>query len=149
LIDMSTNPVKAGVGVLLHREGKILLGLRHEDPAKAGSELSGEGTWTMPGGSIEVGDTIVGAAKRELFEETGIVAKSLEILCANTDRKGEKQFVTIGVAVTEFEGEPKALEPDEIKEWKWFPLNALPSNMFSPSIKLLECYKKGAISLDK
>lgn len=41
-----------GFGVMMLKEGRVLLGKRHEDPEKASSELSGEGTWTMPGGKL-------------------------------------------------------------------------------------------------
>lgn len=53
------NRVGVGFGVLIiNKEGKILLGKRHEDPDKADSELHGEGTWTMPGGKMEFGEGI-------------------------------------------------------------------------------------------
>lgn len=44
-----------GVGVLIMSEGKVLLGLRNPDLIKAGSELQGQGTWTMPGGKVDPG----------------------------------------------------------------------------------------------
>ena len=49
--------VGAGFGVMLFKEGKILLGRRHADPEKADSELNGEGTWTMPGGKLHFGES--------------------------------------------------------------------------------------------
>jgi len=39
--------VGVGVGVLILKDNKILLGKRNEDPEKASSFLHGEGTWTM------------------------------------------------------------------------------------------------------
>ena len=44
--------VGVGFGVMILREGKVLLGQRHVDPVKASSELHGEGTRTMPGGKM-------------------------------------------------------------------------------------------------
>lgn len=50
--------VGAGIGVMiLNKESKVLLGKRHYDPQKADSELHGEGSWTMPGGKLEFGET--------------------------------------------------------------------------------------------
>lgn len=42
-----------GVGVMILKDNKVLLGLRNPDRVKASSELKGEGTWTMPGGKVE------------------------------------------------------------------------------------------------
>lgn len=40
--------VGVGFGVMILKDGEILLGKRHKDPEKADSALHGEGTWTMP-----------------------------------------------------------------------------------------------------
>jgi hypothetical protein len=37
------------------------------------------------------------------------------------------------------------MEPEEITEWKWFPLGELPKQMFFPSEKLIDNYLKGKI----
>jgi len=39
-----------GVGVIILKDSKVLLGKRHSDARKADSELHREGTWTLPGG---------------------------------------------------------------------------------------------------
>jgi 8-oxo-dGTP diphosphatase len=52
------------VGVLVVRGGKILLAQRGHEPA--------EGLWTFPGGVVELGETLVQAAAREVREECGI-----------------------------------------------------------------------------
>lgn len=57
---------------MLLRNSKVLLGLRHNDAAKASSALHGEGTWTMPGGKLEFGESFEAGAVREVAEETGI-----------------------------------------------------------------------------
>ena len=55
-----------GVGVMVLRDNKILLGLKNPDKVKVSTELRGEGTWTMPDGKVEFMETLVDAAKREL-----------------------------------------------------------------------------------
>ncbi|NCO11222.1 ADP-ribose pyrophosphatase [Candidatus Pacearchaeota archaeon CG_4_9_14_0_2_um_filter_39_13] len=139
---MAKNKVNAGVGVLILKNGKILLGKRHEDPDKADSELHGEGTWTMPGGSIEIGEEFEQTAMREAEEETGLNLKSVKIICVNNDKNEHAHFVTIGLLCENFEGEPKVKEPDEITEWKWFALDNLPKPLYFPSERVLECYLK-------
>ena len=59
-----TRPVVA-VGVLLLHEGQVLLVQRARPPQV--------GRWTVPGGKVELGETLEAAALRELEEETGIV----------------------------------------------------------------------------
>ena len=56
--------IGVGVGVLIIRNNKVLLGLRNPDLIKAGSELQGQGTWTMPGGKVDPGERLDEAAKR-------------------------------------------------------------------------------------
>lgn len=61
-----------GFGVMILKEGKVLLGKRHEDPEKADSLLHGAGTWTMPGGKLHFKESFEEGAYREVLEETGI-----------------------------------------------------------------------------
>jgi len=132
----------AGVGVMILRDGKFLLGRRHDDPEKADSALHGEGTWTMPGGKIDFGDSHVETAIKEVQEETGLLLKpeDLEIFDVSSNISGEAHFITIGFLCRNFLGEPEAREPDEIVEWKWFPLEEPPDPMFFPSERMLKAY---------
>ena len=58
------------VAAILRWEGRILL-LRHQKPA-------GE-VWLLPGGGVRVGESLVSALRRELFEETGLFRGGEEI----------------------------------------------------------------------
>lgn len=139
---MEKKKVGVGFGVMILKEGKILLGQRHVDPDKADSELHGEGTWTMPGGKLEFGESFEDGAGREVEEETGMKLKKAKIICVNNDKNEYAHFVTIGLFSNKFSGKPKVMEPDEIVEWKWFSLNNLPKNLFFPSAKIIENYHK-------
>jgi 8-oxo-dGTP diphosphatase len=132
--------VRAGVGVMILKDGKVLLGKRNDDSIKASSELRGEGCWTMPGGKIHFGEKIREAAERELKEETGVIADKLKVVSVGNEIVKDAHFVTIGFLCDNFEGEPKTMEPEEITEWKWFPLDKLPNPIFPPSLKLLKNY---------
>jgi len=133
--------VGVGFGVMLLKEEKVLLGRRHTDADKADSELHGEGTWTMPGGKLEFGESFENGAKREVYEETGIQLKKVEVICVNNDKNEYAHFVTIGLFSRSFDGNPKVIEPDEITEWRWFSLDNLPSPLYFPSAKILKNYK--------
>jgi len=156
-MEVEKKRVRVGVGVALIKGGKVLMGHRHEDAEKAGSELHGEGTWTVPGGKLEFGEVITEAACREALEETGIKLdpKNLKLVSVGNERVADAHFVTIGFVCEEFsaqggpasgwEGEPKVMEPDEITEWRWFDLKDLPNPMFLPTEKLLKNYLVGKI----
>ncbi len=139
--------VRAGVGVMILRDGKILLGKRHEDPEKADSMLHGEGTWTFPGGKADFQESLPGTASREVKEETDIDIdpSDLKLFSVTNDRVPDRHFVTIGFLTKKFRGEPRVMEPDEITEWKWFPLDGLPEKVFPPSRKMVQNYLSGDV----
>jgi 8-oxo-dGTP diphosphatase len=136
-----------GIGIMILKNGKVLLGKRHQEADKASSELHGEGTWTMPGGKLHFQESFEQGAIREVLEETGIKLKKIKVICVNNDKVDDAHFATIGLFSDDFEGEPQVKEPDEITEWNWFELENLPSPIYSPSLKVLENYKKGVFYL--
>ena len=137
---MDKNFPKAGVGVMIFKNDKVLLGHRHYDPRKADSVLQGEGTWTMPGGKLDFKEDLKDCAQREVFEETGIKInkEKIKIISVTNDTVTDAHFITIGFLCEDFEGDAKIMEPDEITEWRWFDLNNLPSPIFFPSEKILK-----------
>jgi len=54
-----------GVGAVVLVEGRIVLVKRAHEPLK--------GEWNLPGGGVELGETLEQACAREVFEETGLV----------------------------------------------------------------------------
>ena len=58
------------VGAVVFKEDKVLLVLRAKPPA--------ENRWTIPGGSVELGETLQEAAEREIREETGLTIQARE-----------------------------------------------------------------------
>jgi 8-oxo-dGTP diphosphatase len=147
--EIKIKKIGGGVGVMIMRNGKILLGKRHFDPIKASSALHGEGTWTMPGGKLDFGESFEDGARREVFEETGMRLNTLKVTCVNNNKVEDAHFITIGLFSDDFEGEPQILEPDEITEWKWFDLDNLPNPMFFPSARMIENYKRKEFYIDE
>jgi len=142
----SENPIEnkkpgVGVGVMILKNGKVLLGKRHFDKEKA-SGLKEVGSWTFPGGKLEYGEDFEEGARRETMEECGIKLNNLKLICVNNDMNENAHFVTIGLFSDEFNGEVQVNEPDKITEWKWFFLSDLPIPLFSPTKKMIENYKQ-------
>jgi 8-oxo-dGTP diphosphatase len=53
-----------GVGAILIEEGRVLLIRRGQEPLK--------GEWSLPGGVVELGESLEDAVRREALEETGL-----------------------------------------------------------------------------
>jgi 8-oxo-dGTP diphosphatase len=141
--------VGVGVGVMLLKNNKILLGKRHDDPEKASSLLNGAGKWTMPGGKLHFKESFEEAAQREVLEETGIRLNSLKVIGINNDMVETAHFVTIGLLSEDFEGDAKVMEPDEITEWRWFALDSIPKPMYFPSVEVLDNYFRKSFYINK
>ncbi|MFA6066162.1 MAG: NUDIX hydrolase [Candidatus Babeliaceae bacterium] len=123
---------RVGVGVLVIQDNKLLLAKR--------KNAHGVGTWSPPGGHLEFGETVEHCAARELFEETGLIADSIETLSwVNTIFEQEqKHYITIFTLVTQFSGSPEIKEPDKAEFWKWFDINQLPEPLFAPVATFFE-----------
>lgn len=61
---------RVAVGAIVFNEGRVLLVRRGRAPA--------EGEWAIPGGSVELGETLQQAAEREIREETGVAIRAGE-----------------------------------------------------------------------
>lgn len=129
---MENNRPKVGVGVIVIKEGKILLGKRK------GSH--GEGSWSFPGGHLEFNESLEDCAKRELEEETGITVKNIQKFTYTNDifPKEEKHYITCFVKADYDYGEAKILEPDKCEKWDWFEWDKMPEPLFIPLQNLLK-----------
>jgi 8-oxo-dGTP diphosphatase len=118
-----------GVQAIVLRKRQVLLGRRE------GS--FGAGTWGLPGGHLEFGESFEDAAERELEEETGIRAiRSHAVGSVNTPYE-KTHYVQVAVQITKWEGDPEIREPDKCSGLSFFPLVALPEPLFAPSHEIL------------
>lgn len=136
-----------GFGVMLTRNGKMILGKRHTDPEKASSLLGGAGSWTFPGGKLEFGESFEDAVAREVLEETGlrIYSRKLQLISVSNDVVAKAHFVTLGFLHELVKGEPAVKEPDEITMWDWFPISHPPTPLFVATERILQNFKRGII----
>lgn len=128
--------IAVGAGVFVYKDGKVLLQKRKDNLC-----------WALHGGVVELGEVVEDAAKRELFEETGLVANKLELLgiFSGDDRmytypNGDEVYL-IGIiyVCNDFSGELLS-ETDETLELKWFDMDNLPQEISPPNIKPLESF---------
>lgn len=107
----------------VHTDAEILLGMK-----KRGF---GEGKWNGFGGKVAANETIEEAAKRELFEESGITAHELEKRgVVEFEFQGNPEIIEMHVfRATRHEGEPK--ESEEMRP-RWFQHHEIPYTAMWP-----------------
>lgn len=115
-----------GVGVIVIRNGQVLLGKR--------KGAHGHGSWSFPGGHLECNEDLQDCARREVREETGISIKNLRKRPFTNDIfVEEKRHYGTLYMIAEFDsGEPRVMEPDKCEDWRWFDWDALPDPLFLP-----------------
>ncbi len=115
--------VRVGVGVMLQRDGKVLLGMR--------KGAHGADRWSFPGGHLEKGETIEQCARREVREETGLEIVDVKYLfTARSSAFLPRDYLHIGMTALAPYGEPVRCEPDKCGGWSWHAHDALPQPMF-------------------
>ena len=133
--------IKVGVGVMIVDNNKILLGHRSSKRKDTGGIFEPD-TWSLPGGKQEYDETVYETAIREIKEETNLEIKEPKVFSVSDDFQPDRHFVTIEMITDSYSGILKIMEPEKEDEWKWFDLNDLPSNLYSPSKKFIEKYIK-------
>lgn len=132
---------RVGVGVMIVRDGRLLLARR-----KSGQRL---GWYGWIGGKLEFGETLQACAIREAHEEAGIDVANLRLLCVSSIIIQDQHWIDIEFLGDIAAGEPRVTAPDEIDEWAWYPLEALPGPIFEPAEYALEAYRTGNILIER
>jgi 8-oxo-dGTP diphosphatase len=123
---------QVGVGVLVIRAGSVLLGKRRG--------AHGAGSWAAPGGKLDFGESIEDCARRELREETGLLASTIELGPYTSDVFEDcgEHYVTIFAIARDVEGVPQCLEPEKCGGWSWHRWSDLPHPLFLPIASLVD-----------
>lgn len=107
-----------GVGAVVQRDRKVLLVRRAYEP--------GRGLWSIPGGLVELGETVREAAKREVEEETGIAVEIGELIGVFDnivqDEAGKVKFhyVLVDFLASSISTNPVIHPSSEVSEAQWF-----------------------------
>ena len=133
---------KAVVGVIIFKEGKVLVGKRRNK--------HGDGEYSFPGGALDYGESLVDCVKREVLEETGIKIKNVRFLSvANSSKHFGLHEVQIHFQADWESGEERDLPEERIGEWGWYKINEIPEPFFFPAKLTLDSYKTGKNFYDK
>jgi len=125
------NPLPAATVILPGRNREILLVKRAKEPFKD--------TWCFPIGFAEVGESIEGAALRELKEETGLDGKIIQLI----DVSSHKNPLYGDLLIVSFEAEKIGGEEkpgDDASDCRYFPVMSLPKLAFDSQVRAIEKY---------
>lgn len=125
--------IQCGAGVIIvNNAGEILLGRR------ADNQL-----WGYFGGSVEIDEKVEDCAKRELLEETGLIADELSFFTVNSGADvhytypngDEVSNIEIVYLCNHFHGKIKA-QQEEFEKLKFFKPSGIDIDMISPPLRL-------------
>lgn len=134
-----------GVGAVVFKDNKILLVKRKNPPAK--------NQWAIPGGRLQLGETLREACQREILEETGINIKvgeliyTFEVIERRADGQILFHYVILDFLADYLSG--TAIPGDDAIEVGWFSPQDIKSLDINPYTKKLlkeklHFYRKGA-----
>jgi len=112
--------VHVGVAAVIERDERLLM-IRRGGVGEFASD--GRGTWSVPGGWLDLGETPWEAAVREAREETGVDVQACrsEGFVSCPSYNGRFQIVTLFVSCRWVAGEPHVTEPEKCPEVAWVP----------------------------
>lgn len=135
---MEEKITKIGVGVIIFKDGRILVGKRKNNSSH------GKGEYAFPGGGLEYMESFEDCARREVLEECGIKIKNIKFLSViNLIEYAPKHYVNIELTADWESGEPMTLEPEKMGEWAWYNVDEMPEPMFTFSRQGIESLKTG------
>ena len=127
--------VSADIVVVDRESNSILLIQRKKDPFA--------GSWALPGGFMDMGESADAAAIRELKEETELVVDSVEQIGAysTVDRDPRGRVVTVAFFATALQSDHISAA-DDAQDARWFSINELPDLAFDHATIIADGLKR-------
>jgi 8-oxo-dGTP diphosphatase len=133
---MDEQKPKVGVGVMIFKDGKVLIGKRKARHAF--------GTYSPPGGHMEYAESFEQAVRREVMEECGLEIENVKFLCVyNQQEYLPDHYINFGFTADWKSGDPKVLEPEKCESWAWYDPENLPEPLFATIPKYVIALKTG------
>jgi 8-oxo-dGTP diphosphatase len=133
---MEHNQPRVGVGVMIVKNGLVLLGKR--------KGTHGAGEYAFPGGHLEYMESLAQCAQRETLEECGIEIEHIRFqFVANVTTYAPHHYVHIGLLADWKRGTPEVLEPEASEAWDWYAVDTLPQPLFEMCRLAVESYRTG------
>ena len=106
-----------------------------------------KGTWGLPGGLMELSESTVETAKREVFEETNLTVGELELLGVYsgkdyfcTAQNGDQWYVVIIAYATDSYSGDMRINDDESERLEWFGIDSIPDSIAKTHRAIIEDY---------
>jgi ADP-ribose pyrophosphatase len=106
---------RVAVGAIVFKDNRVLLIRRGKPPA--------EDLWAIPGGRVEIGETLREAAEREIFEETGVTIRALvpvytfDVIERDTRGRTRFHYVIVDLTADYIRGDPRAGDDATAARW--------------------------------
>ena len=127
-----------GVGAIVVKDGSLLMVRRAKEPY--------EGRWSVPGGTLEHGEYLTDAVRREVLEETGVEVEVGALLGILELWRDPHYVILDYVATPTGDATPRA--GSDAAEVRWVPLDEVPSLECTP--RFVETLKGwGVLSTDE
>ena len=136
-----------GVGAVIVESGRVLLVRRGQEPLK--------GKWSLPGGMLELGESLLSGVAREVREETGLEVEPIELIelldrVHREDNRVRYHYVIADYLCRVVGGSLRAASDADAVRWveraEWNSHSAL---ILDPiTVRVIECGWQRAIALD-